>query len=327
MTYDTAFCTEVSPECPASATTLGYAPNLAAGIIFTAAYAICGVITLAIGIWKRTWAFGFVVGAGFLLETCGYIGRIMMHYNAWSSAGFKMDLVCIILAPTLICAGIYLTLKHVARTVGPSFSRITPRLYTWVFIPFDIFCLCLQAVGGGVDSAASDSTPPNPKLLKTGDNIMVAGIALQVANLAVFGLLSLDFFLAARKHFRDPSSKVRNSGSAQIWFSRRFRVFCSAITCAYAGILIRCIYRIAEMAGGWGNPIMQNEPLFYVLEGAMVLYPAFILTIFAPGFFFPEMGSKAGPLPLTTGDETADSPGGIEEYRMETSREGIMSSE
>ena len=24
---------------------------------------------------------------------------------------------------------------------------------------------------------------------------------------------------------------------------------------------------IAEMAGGWGNPIMQDEPSFIVLEG------------------------------------------------------------
>lgn len=166
-----------------------------------------------------------------------------MHSNPWSDPGFKLDLVCIILAPTLICAGIYLTLKHVARTVGPDFSRITPRLYTWIFIPFDVFCLCLQGVGGGVDAAASDKTPVDAKTLKTGNDIIIAGIALQVVNLAVFGLFSLDFFVAARKHFKNPSEKVRNSAEAQIWYSRRFRVFCSAIACAYAGILVRCIYR------------------------------------------------------------------------------------
>jgi hypothetical protein len=173
----------------------------------------------------------------------GYIGRVLMHSNPWSDPGFKLDLVCIILAPTLICAGIYLTLKHVARTVGPDFSRITPRLYTWIFIPFDVFCLCLQGVGGGVDAAASDKTPVDAKTLKTGNDIIIAGIALQVVNLAVFGLFSLDFFIAARKHFKNPSEKVRNSVEAQIWYSRRFRVFCSAIACAYAGILVRCIYR------------------------------------------------------------------------------------
>lgn len=197
----------------------------------------------------------------------------MMHYNPWSDSGFKMELVCIILAPTLICAGIYLTLKHVARTVGPNFSRITPRLYTWIFIPFDVFCLCLQAVGGGVDAAASNTVPVNEKTLKAGNDIIIAGIVLQVVNLAVFGLLSLDFFVTAMKHFRHADS--RDSNAALIWYSKRFRIFCVAVTAAYAGILIRCIYRfvslfffltdndilavltkfiysIAEMAGGWG---------------------------------------------------------------------------
>lgn len=167
-----------------------------------------------------------------------------MHYNAWSDSGYKMDLVCIILAPTLVCAGVYLTLKHVARTVGPNFSRITPRLYTWIFIPFDIFCLLLQAAGGGVDAAAADETPVNETTLKDGNNIMIAGIALQVVNLMVFGLFSLDFFRSARKHFRSPEPKVRDSPSAQIWFSRRFRVFCAAFVADYVGILIRCIYRL-----------------------------------------------------------------------------------
>ncbi|KUL90650.1 hypothetical protein ZTR_00162 [Talaromyces verruculosus] len=319
-----ASCTEVSAQCPVSATTLGYYPNLGANVFFVVMYALCAIFTLGIGLWKKTWVFGVVVFAGFALETCGYIGRVLMHSNPWSDPGFKLDLVCIILAPTLICAGIYLTLKHVARTVGPDFSRITPRLYTWIFIPFDVFCLCLQGVGGGVDAAASDKTPVDAKTLKTGNDIIIAGIALQVVNLAVFGLFSLDFFIAARKHFKNPSEKVRNSAEAQIWYSRRFRVFCSAIACAYAGILVRCIYRVAEMAGGWGNAIMRNEVLFYVLEGAMVLYPAMLLTIFAPGLYFPEMGSKALPASSTATD-SENAVATTEEPKPVTPEEGMMS--
>jgi RTA1 like protein len=159
-----------------------------------------------------------------------------------------MDLVCIIIAPTLICAGIYLTLKHVARTVAPNASRLTPRLYTWIFIPFDIFCLLLQAAGGVVDAAAADSKVMNESLLKTGDNIMIAGIALQVVNLIIFGLFSLDFWITSRRHFRGVQQKDESlSPEAQIWFSTRFRVFCAAVACAYAGILVRCVYRFVPL--------------------------------------------------------------------------------
>lgn len=85
---------------------------------------------------------------------------------------------------------------------------------------------------------------------------------------------------------------------------------------------------------------MRNEVLFYVLEGAyvpflpllflftrekkpalsdnqltkanpsnrMILYPAILLTIFAPGFFFPEMGpNKISPASADVNAPTTDS--------------------
>lgn len=64
-------CHAVSALCPVEATTLGYYPNLGANAFFLASFALCSIATVAIGVWKRTWAFGIVVGAGFILETCG----------------------------------------------------------------------------------------------------------------------------------------------------------------------------------------------------------------------------------------------------------------
>jgi hypothetical protein len=36
---------------------------------------------------------------------------------------------------------------------------------------------------------------------------------------------------------------------------------------AYVTVLIRCIYRLPEMAGGWGNALMRNEREFLLLDG------------------------------------------------------------
>ena len=71
MPSNHAFCTEVSAECPVSATTLGYYPNLGANVFFVVVYALCAIFTLGIGLWKKTYVFGVVVFAGFALETCG----------------------------------------------------------------------------------------------------------------------------------------------------------------------------------------------------------------------------------------------------------------
>lgn len=48
----------------------------------------------------------------------------------------------------------------------------------------------------------------------------------------------------------------------------------------------------------------------------MVLYPAIIFTLFPPGIYFPEMGTRPGPLATTVADTEAS-----EEYRMTTPEE------
>lgn len=68
MAYE---CTQVSPQCPVSATTLGYYPNGPLNIFIGASFGLAAIITLVFGVRKRTWAYmGFVV-AGCALEVAG----------------------------------------------------------------------------------------------------------------------------------------------------------------------------------------------------------------------------------------------------------------
>ena len=106
----------------------------------------------------------------------GYIGRIIMHNNPWSGAGFKTQICCLVLAPSFLAAGIYVTLKHLVIYCGPENSRLKPRLYPWVFIGCDFGSIVLQAIGGGVASAAGDHGS-KPGLLKSGNGLIVAGVS------------------------------------------------------------------------------------------------------------------------------------------------------
>ena len=47
----------------------------------------------------------------------------------------------------------------------------------------------------------------------------------------------------------------------------KIKLFALAVGLAYITVLIRCIYRLPEMAGGWGNPLMRNEKEFLLLDG------------------------------------------------------------
>ncbi|CAK7208043.1 hypothetical protein SEUCBS139899_010877 [Sporothrix eucalyptigena] len=288
-------CHEVSAVCPVKATTLGYYPNVGINAFFAAGFGLAMavlLIALFFGLFKRrTWGYSCFIAAGAALELAGYASRVPLHANPWDQQAFETQICAIILAPTLVCIGIYLTLQHVCLALCPALSRVRPTLYPWLFVPADISCLLVQAAGGALAASAGYT---NTKLLNAGNRLIIAGIVLQVVVLAIFGLASLDYYVRVRRYIagNDRRGRQPTPQAVALWNDRRFRTFAIAVAVAYMCILIRCIYRIAEMAGGWGNKIMQDQPSFIVLEGFMILIAVGILAGFQPGHFFPQMANS-----------------------------------
>jgi preprotein translocase subunit SecG len=115
----------------------------------------------------------------------------------------------------------------------------------------------LQAVGGGLAGGAGS----NAVLRNKGTDLMIAGIVWQVATLIAFAGLVLDYVTRTRNHW-DQVNEDAKSLSRQ----KRFKGFIFAVTVAFLAVFLRCIYRIAEMVGGWANPIMRDEVGFMVME-------------------------------------------------------------
>ncbi len=169
-----------------------------------------------------------------------------MHSNPWSGAGFKTQICCLVLAPSFLAAGIYVTLKHLVIYCGAENSRLKPRLYPWLFIGCDFGSIVLQAIGGGVASAAGDHGE-KPQLLKAGNAFIVAGIAFQVATMVACAILIFDYY---RRFQRAKKSKSQAHSESEYEKrstvpneARNFRLFCFALGVAFTTILIRCIYR------------------------------------------------------------------------------------
>ncbi|PKY01025.1 RTA1-domain-containing protein [Aspergillus campestris IBT 28561] len=271
-----ATCTEVTPLCPVEATTYGYYPNYGGNIFFAAFFGFCGLAQLGINIYFQAWTLAIALVGGSVLEMAGYIGRVLMHDNPWHSGAFKLQIVTLILGPTFVAAAVYLTLKHIMLALGPQHARLRPQLFTWVFIGCDIGSLVLQAAGGGVAAGAGNT---DQRLLKIGDDIIIAGIAFQVATMGVCGVLGVEFFLRVWR------SKSEEGGYKVRWMG----LVIAAEVFAYFTVLIRCIYRLPEMAGGWGNPLMQKENEFLVLDGMMIALAVGSLTLVHPGFFLATL--------------------------------------
>lgn len=234
--YDT--CKHVTPACPVEATTYGYYPNLGANIFFTAFFGLLGLAQVGLGTYYRTWTFMVALGVGSLMEMAGYVGRDLMNQNPWNQSAFELQIVCIILAPTFVAAGIYLSLKHIILYLGPEHSRLKPKLFTWIFIGCDIGSLILQALGGGVAAAAGN----NQHKLEIGNDIIITGIAFQVATMSICGILGLDYFIRfirrGRESFRE-QEKAYDAGGRR----HGIKIAITALFVSYITVLIRCIYR------------------------------------------------------------------------------------
>lgn len=218
-------------------------------------------------------------------ECVGYIGRLMMYNNPFDDMGFQLQICLLIISPAFVSAGIYVTLKHFTITFGESWSRLRPAWYTYIFITGDIISLVLQGAGGGL-AATGD---PGSSTQDLGTNLMIAGVIFQVVILSVFGYLLTEYALRTHRR-RDQLS----AESLKLLGNTRFRLFVVAVLVGYLGIYARCVYRIPELTGGWGNHLMRNEPEFIALEGVMITLSVLFLSVFHPGYCFPVLGNTIG---------------------------------
>lgn len=115
-----------------------------------------------------------------------------------------------------------------------------PRWYPLIFVPADVSCLLVQAIGGGVAASATGGARTDMAALDAGNHCIVAGIVLQVVVLLAFGGMSLDYWLRARRWVRGGEA---TPGALALWGDRKFRVFGLAMLGAYVCVQIRCIYR------------------------------------------------------------------------------------
>lgn len=110
IAHNLADCTEST--CPVKDSVYGYKPSMAANVIFCAIFAASMIAHIIQGIRWKSWSFMIAMGIGTFGEAVGYIGRIEMHNNVFDKNAFKVQIICLTVAPAFLAAGIYLTLKH-----------------------------------------------------------------------------------------------------------------------------------------------------------------------------------------------------------------------
>jgi hypothetical protein len=245
-------------HCDVRDSIMYYRPSLAANSAFLALFALSGLAHIAQGTITRKPYFLSAMALGCTAEVIGYIGRLMSWNNPFSLNGFLIGICCITLAPAFFAAAIYFTLGDVVRHVSVDASRIKPQTYAMIFIPCDVVSLILQGTGGGLASSASQRN----QNVTIPTHVMVAGLAFQVATMAAFIALCLDYAFRVWKTQKRSGITIAPHISKQ-----RLTIFASFFSLAILTIFIRTVYRVIELAGGWTSKLYRTQTDFIVLEG------------------------------------------------------------
>jgi hypothetical protein len=128
----------------------------------------------------------------------------------------------------------------------------------------------------------------NGESSKKGDNVMIAGLAFQVATMLVFILISADFAWRTFRNRKVLPQPVPNHGEAKPNRSLRFKSFLVALTLSTLCIFTRCVFRVAELSQGWRGHLATTQKYFIGLEGAVVVASVLLLNLRHPGFCFSD---------------------------------------
>ncbi|KAH7121992.1 RTA1 like protein-domain-containing protein [Dactylonectria estremocensis] len=148
---------------------------------------------------------------------------------------------------------------------------IKVRWLTTIFVVGDVFAFMVQASGAGFSAAGS-----NPKM---GENIVVAGLAIQILFFVVFVAAAMSFQLQYRHHSSKPQTFSSSSASWKSFFTSErdktngevpWRSMMNMLYAVSALILARCIFRIIEYLMGADAYLLSHEWTLYLFDRVLM---------------------------------------------------------
>ncbi|KAF7350552.1 RTA1-domain-containing protein [Mycena sanguinolenta] len=278
----------------------GYTPTEYVCIIFVALFGLSTVIHVGQSIRYRVWwVFPTVILCG-ALETVGWGGRLWSALQPVLFEPYEIQIVCTIIGPTPLAAANFVILGRIINRLGPAYSRLSPKLYTIIFLCCDIISLVVQAIGGGMAAQAVNMLKNPAK----GGNVMLGGITFQMACIApvtitVYAFCAGEFLVRYLNNWpirRDLATKPTP-------LSRNLKVLVSALVFSTLCLFIRAVYRVIELSDGWTGRIIHTQVYFNVLDGMMITLAILTLNVAHPGrLLAPAVPRKE----VESTDETTD---------------------
>ncbi|KAL2844061.1 RTA1 like protein-domain-containing protein [Aspergillus pseudoustus] len=269
-----------------------YQPSIPGNAIYIALFGILLVAQVVQAPLYRMWGFSVSMFAGLVLEVLGYAARILFHDDPFNFDWFLMNLISLSLGPVFFCAALYFLLGRIVVVYnGEDISRLRPKMYATFFISCDAIALVMQSAGGAITSTADDSD-----MRTVGTNVMIAGLAFQVAALTLFIYLGSEFAIRLRRRAAQSAgrrdSDRKDDEFAAIREKRRWKVWIFTIVLSTLLVYTRSIFRVIELNGGYDSELANDEAAFMVLEGALISIMCICMTALHPGVALQQKRRK-----------------------------------
>ncbi|KAF4945413.1 hypothetical protein FGADI_11915 [Fusarium gaditjirri] len=256
-----------------------YDPSFPLAVVGAVVYGIIFLVIAYLTLIKyRAWYF-IVVVIGSAIEVAAYSLRIYSVQNPSEITPFVLTLTYTVLAPVLIAAGNYLLISRLILAILPpsrhSILRIPGRRLTAIFVFCDVIAFLIQGSGSGI--ASSDNW--QGEMEKIGVKVLIVGL--------VFQLVAFSLFLCVFGRFHTLALRMAVEDAPMGWQKLVLAVYISSVL-----IMVRCIFRVVEFAGGRDTYAFSHEWLFWVFESLPMTGAIGIFCFYHPSRYLGRNGAR-----------------------------------
>ncbi|SPO01737.1 related to RTM1 protein [Cephalotrichum gorgonifer] len=254
-----------------------YSPAPVAAIIFLVTFTIATAWHIFIAVPKRTWYLAPLLCGG-ILEVAGYASRTAATFNTDDKPPYIIQLVCILIAPTLFAASLYMLFSRLVLLLrAESLCLVRPAWVTKIFVGGDVVCFLVQLIG-----AATVSRSGNFELGKT---VILVGLMAQIAVFGFFIVVAVVFHRRLARKASPPADSLEGRGWRRGWERVLLGIYSAS-----ALVVIRSLFRFIEFAGPRDGPLMTHEVYLYVFDSLLMLGVLAVLAVFHPAEYVPNKG-------------------------------------
>ncbi|KAM0740583.1 hypothetical protein ACQRIT_005767 [Beauveria bassiana] len=245
-----------------------YDPTTAGAMIFVLLFSATTILHFWQLLRSRCW-FAIPLAIGGIFEAIGYASRFASGKESpnWTLTPYIIQAILLLVAPALFAASIYMELARIIVLVdGESRAWLSKKWMTKIFVIGDVLSFIMQGGGGGYQASGTLAA------LKTGANIIIAGLFVQLIFFSIFIVTAVAFNMAIN---RSPTGSSRNDAT---WRKHLRVLYISSVI-----IMLRSIFRAVEYLQGFNGYLLRHEVYLYIFDALLMFIVMGLFNYIHPG--------------------------------------------